>query len=456
MEKENVTTDLVSLRSGLSLISKYTDEIRKEEQNRSKSIEKIDQIRAKKEEAQNKIAALQKELEDAKKNYEETKYAYEGFDDKVLSSKDNDETSIKQTVDATKPQPKKFAFDPDSCNFNPMIFRGFYKEFLDKSLLWIKVAISVYIAGVVILLFGGAGSSFMPIIIYVIWGLTALPLAFAILLPVIWGLLYLIKGFANYIFCPTIDIIKVLFYNTFEFPKEKRLFKAQYNTFVENERNALLKKRQGQKNALKQKLDSAKKASEKCEKMLKSVTVQNRNFDMDIRVLNAEIQLIEHEIEKQAKKSQNLANALEDTYGITLSPTDWSHLDIILHFLMTGRADTLKEALQQLDRQKQTDQIVGAIKSAEEAIGSHIRTAISGLGQALAISFERIDDRLKALSMDMVSVGESMNKKLDFQNQRLDSQISLQEMNAALLEKSNATSETLLNDLRYNQRFWIK
>ena len=52
MEKENVTTDLVSLRSGLSLISKYTDEIRKEEQNRSQVNKKIEHIKKEKVEAE--------------------------------------------------------------------------------------------------------------------------------------------------------------------------------------------------------------------------------------------------------------------------------------------------------------------------------------------------------------------------------------------------------------------
>ena len=305
-------------------------------------------------------------------------------------------------------------------------------------------------------------SQFVTTSVYVIWGAIAFVASLTILLPILWGLLFLVKLIINFIFGPPIELIRVCIYNAIQLPKEKRRFKERYNDLIVFEKKAAFGRMQHEKNILKGKMDSAEVHWKHSEENLDKFRASNPelhtevDFDKQIDEEKSALQKIENNIKKLAKKSEHLTKALQDTYGVTLSLSDWVHLDVILHYLLTGRADTLKEALQQLDRQHQTDQIVGAIKSAEEAIGSHIRTAISGLGQALAISFERIDDRLKALSMDMVSVGESMNKKLDFQNQRLDSQISLQEMNAALLEKSNTTSETLLNDLRYNQRFWIK
>ena len=88
MEKETVTTDLVSLRSGLSLISKYTDEIRKEEQNRSQVNKKIEHIKKEKVEAEKKAELfhykckyMEEQCENAKHDYEDRKQRFESFDE---------------------------------------------------------------------------------------------------------------------------------------------------------------------------------------------------------------------------------------------------------------------------------------------------------------------------------------------------------------------------------------
>ena len=39
---------------------------------------------------------------------------------------------------------------------------------------------------------------------------------------------------------------------------------------------------------------------------------------------------------------------------------------------------------------------------------------------------------------------------------KFNEQISEARLNGALLEKANRSSEELLNDLRYGQRYWVK
>lgn len=145
--------------------------------------------------------------------------------------------------------------------------------------------------------------------------------------------------------------------------------------------------------------------------------------------------------------------ALQSTFDIVINESDWKNLDLIIHYLTTGRADTIKEALYQVDRQRQTDQIVKAISIATEAMASHIENAYYKLGDGLARCFSRLNSNLQSMTREIVSAEKNSNSEIA---RKLDMQISEAKTNSILLAKSNQTTEELLHDLRYNQRFWVK
>ena len=64
--------------------------------------------------------------------------------------------------------------------------------------------------------------------------------------------------------------------------------------------------------------------------------------------------------------------------------------------------------------------------------------------------------RLSTLVEQSTDMGEQMAKmqreQLAVQNKLLNAE----KLNGALLEKANRSSEELLNDLRYGQRYWVK
>ena len=55
-------------------------------------------------------------------------------------------------------------------------------------------------------------------------------------------------------------------------------------------------------------------------------------------------------------------DALITEFSSVLDPRDWANIDLIIFYYETGRADTLKEALQQVDRQRQNEALIKAIK----------------------------------------------------------------------------------------------
>lgn len=172
-------------------------------------------------------------------------------------------------------------------------------------------------------------------------------------------------------------------------------------------------------------------------------------------------------ITEDSKLVKASLNAVCDSW---IAESDWGNVDLLIYYLESRRADTLKEALHHLDQQKQTNQIVNAISEARSAIQSSIQSSTMRLATALEESFTLISKQLKDVSKKMgrfTSVveegqriqraqsdvlGEMGSKIVKLQQE----QLSATELNRVLLEKSNQSSETLLNDLRYNQKFWIK
>lgn len=169
-------------------------------------------------------------------------------------------------------------------------------------------------------------------------------------------------------------------------------------------------------------------------------------------------------------KSKEVKTALNATYDSWLSESDWENVDLLIYYLDTGRADTLKEALGMVDRQRQTNQIFEAISVASRAIQSTIQSATMRLATAMEESFTLISKQIGAMSKNINRLGNITAEGQRVQNEQnatiaamgaklvhlQEEQLSSNEMTQALLEKANVSSEQLLTDLRYNQRLWIK
>ena len=120
-----------------------------------------------------------------------------------------------------------------------------------------------------------------------------------------------------------------------------------------------------------------------------------------------------------------------------LDERDWENLDIIIYELETGRADTIKEALQQTDLLIRHNEIKQAIGKASEAICNTIQQSMSEISFSIERNMLRIHDDFISLSEDQRRIQQS-----------LQDVVSAQELSNALKEKANVSSAQLAADVK--------
>ncbi len=166
-------------------------------------------------------------------------------------------------------------------------------------------------------------------------------------------------------------------------------------------------------------------------------------------IISKDIEILEKEtLEFKAKKEKELSDIQKTLSGETdqlynaaksetlIDERDWKHLDVIIYVLETGRAETMKEALQQADLFVRHEEIKDAIRTSALAICQTIRQSIDDLSYSIGL-------RLSELQTEMERIGDAQEGI----SARFDSMIDAQKLNNALLEKANVSSEQLAADV---------
>ncbi len=175
-----------------------------------------------------------------------------------------------------------------------------------------------------------------------------------------------------------------------------------------------------------------------------------------LRIYAAEKEILSASSLKSYKK-------LKETYASIIDPRDWKHIDLIIFYFETGRADTLKEALYQVDRQVQNDTLVEAIEQAADSISSSISTMSESLsnvinqnfaslskqlevqhGETMA-SLNKINSNLTSINKNTLEFKESIDR-CEKQLTEINSTVGLQN---ALMSKINVDSNSLMEDVNY-------
>ena len=100
----------------------------------------------------------------------------------------------------------------------------------------------------------------------------------------------------------------------------------------------------------------------------------------------------EYEKEMRPKLDKNLADRdkisaeIEGMSG--LDRRDWAHIELIVYLLETGRADDLKEALQLVDREVQTRNILAGVESSNNRVVKVFGEGIAAVGKQIQLSTE--------------------------------------------------------------------
>ena len=136
-------------------------------------------------------------------------------------------------------------------------------------------------------------------------------------------------------------------------------------------------------------------------------------------------------------------------------------------------ADSLKEALQLVDKQRQTDQITYAIHEASNRIVNTLGQRLNLLGAIIQAGFNRLATQIlfnhnEAMNT-MLNAFSGLGNTINAGNQEMSRKLgniqasikaegerlaNAEHLNASLLKKANESSDQLMYALRYNQKYW--
>ena len=153
-----------------------------------------------------------------------------------------------------------------------------------------------------------------------------------------------------------------------------------------------------------------------------------------------------------AQRSQKIIDSAIKAYPL-IDFRDWENVDLIIYYFETGRADDMKEALQLVDRQRQTDQIARAIAMASREICRTFDDSMRRLGSALAQSFSVLSRQMAQQHAELMA---GMEQQAEAQRREIRAQtaeqINAQAMNQALLEKISVSSLDLAEKMARQMR----
>ncbi len=139
-----------------------------------------------------------------------------------------------------------------------------------------------------------------------------------------------------------------------------------------------------------------------------------------------------------------LYRELKKQFAAILDERDWGNLDYIIYAIETGRAESLKEALQMCDRELQTERLEKSIQSAARQISRTIEYGLRDLQ-------DQMDSCFRSLSQDIhESKGEiitAVSNSVSGVNARLSQIASASALNSALLAKANENSAEIAKNV---------
>lgn len=197
------------------------------------------------------------------------------------------------------------------------------------------------------------------------------------------------------------------------------------------------------KQDLESRLQKAKQAREN------GVQNINERYDTREREIAKAKQKIEdirqNQILPLLKSSLQFYNLLVSVYGDALDVRDWEYLDLVIYYVETNRAVSIREALQLIDRERQTQQIVGSVRLAAETICRTIQNEMFSLRGT-------IEQGYLSLQHSLETGFATVSDKLDTSNALLQLQIDQTMLTNALLAHANVTSEQLISNVNSLRR----
>lgn len=171
---------------------------------------------------------------------------------------------------------------------------------------------------------------------------------------------------------------------------------------------------------------------------------KKREFDDFLTYKEKESNQITNTISNHNLINSNIKASLIEQFSNIINISDWRNIDLILFYLQTGRADTVKEALYQLDRQRQAEMIASTIKQATEHICNTINTATANLMCEINNSFSKLCTTINMITHNVVDTIDSLASNVNETNKINAKILDNEQLSSALLEKLNVSSDELI------------
>ena len=435
-EKDELIANFYILRAGLSTIAEETAKIKSAEKE-------LDELKTQNEENNNQIKLAYQN------NLHQATFLKKSLDAKLehaLTEKSNFANAISKlelTIHNLKEERKKFQ------NANPMKYGEFEwrRFFTCAGVMFPILSIGVF-------LFGNPISLLLEYL-----GLLDTTNKY----PGVFIILFLVFGFVYIPFIYTRISQKI---------EGKRTIKGKLeyiNKELKSTRNTL-------ENYSKQYKQLKEKCNDYNSKISALVFPDDWKNDSGVDIYKEKIDSLESDLNTSiipicTEKAKATRQALIDQLGHFLTEEDWKNVDLLIFYISTGRADSLKEALLLVDQQQQTNQIVGALNAAAQYISNTIDENSYKLAVLIDSGFNKLCNQLKEnqhhtirafsqIKESVQGIGEKVNYELKAIGNTIESQgeaiLDAERLNAALLRQANQSSEDLMYELRYNQRYWNK
>lgn len=214
---------------------------------------------------------------------------------------------------------------------------------------------------------------------------------------------------------------------------------------------------ESEKKNLKERLENAKKSLQENEAKLSYLESQKE----EIAIFHSKnLKAYDQNSIIYVESSKVIYDALVKEYNLTLSSSEWSNLDLIIYYFETGRADTIKEALQLMDKQIQHEELIETLKVATNSICGSIENSINSLKEEMVTCFGKLTTQIEhyhKLTLEKLDKIEDkiddsanmVNQSVKMLSYNISEIISQEKMHSALLTKINIGSGELVNDANY-------
>lgn len=157
--------------------------------------------------------------------------------------------------------------------------------------------------------------------------------------------------------------------------------------------------------------------------------------------------LCETVIDHCVKENVRIRDFLANNYNNVITPSDWANIDLIVYYFNTGRADTIKEALQLVDEQRRNDAIVSAIHSAAREISGTIQRNFKALSGMLSSHFSRINMQIEDMSFRMDKLGNEMKNMSSVLGSQISKLTEVNRLQSAFMVKAAKSTAELVDDM---------